>query len=139
MGDDWKFKGKGANSSGDSFGAAPNIDHTAEVVKSGLSEWLRWLRSDIGFDGWRCVVHTGIPIILRHLSFFCILYHSYLYSCTDCYSRCPGNLQIVSCQILWISSGARLLVLHLNVIWTGISSSLCFCVALRPRLSLQCH
>eukprot|EP00208_Stichococcus_sp_RCC1054_P000847 CAMPEP_0206136186 /NCGR_PEP_ID=MMETSP1473-20131121/1419_1 /ASSEMBLY_ACC=CAM_ASM_001109 /TAXON_ID=1461547 /ORGANISM="Stichococcus sp, Strain RCC1054" /LENGTH=585 /DNA_ID=CAMNT_0053528527 /DNA_START=221 /DNA_END=1978 /DNA_ORIENTATION=+ len=53
VGDDWKFKGKGANSSGDSFGAAPNIDHTAEVVKSGLSEWLRWLRSDIGFDGWR--------------------------------------------------------------------------------------
>lgn len=53
VGDDWKFKGKGANSSGDSFGAAPNIDHSAAEVKSGLSEWLQWMRSETGFDGWR--------------------------------------------------------------------------------------
>lgn len=61
VGDDWKFKGKGANSSGDSFGAAPNIDHSAPEVKQGLSEWLQWMRSELGFDGWRCAAPSPAP------------------------------------------------------------------------------
>ncbi len=77
VGDDWKFKGKGANSSGDSFGAAPNIDHTAAAVKSGLSEWLRWLRSEIGFDGWR----WGPPCPPRLKSLQCTLYGNHSSSC----------------------------------------------------------
>lgn len=53
VGDDKTFRGRGNRSSGDSFGAAPNIDHSQEFVKRDLSEWLVWLRTNIGFDGWR--------------------------------------------------------------------------------------
>lgn len=50
---DRKFKGRGNRASGASFDAAPNIDHTQPIVKQDLSEWLQWLRTEIGFDGWR--------------------------------------------------------------------------------------
>ena len=53
VGDDKTFRGRGNRSSGDSFGAAPNIDHSQEFVKRDLSDWLVWLRTNIGFDGWR--------------------------------------------------------------------------------------
>lgn len=53
VGDDKTFRGRGNRSSGDSFGAAPNIDHSQDFVKRDLSEWLVWLRTQIGFDGWR--------------------------------------------------------------------------------------
>ncbi|GMH01691.1 hypothetical protein Nepgr_003530 [Nepenthes gracilis] len=51
--DDPHFQGRGNKSSGDSFHAAPNIDHSQEFVRRDLKEWLRWLRDDIGYDGWR--------------------------------------------------------------------------------------
>ena len=35
------------------FGAAPNIDHAQPFVKRDLCEWMSWLRSHVGFDGWR--------------------------------------------------------------------------------------
>ena len=38
---------------GDIFHAAPNIDHSKDFVRKDIIEWLNWLRSDIGFDGWR--------------------------------------------------------------------------------------
>lgn len=38
---------------GDIFHAAPNIDHSQDFVRKDIKEWLNWLRSDIGFDGWR--------------------------------------------------------------------------------------
>ena len=51
--DDAHFKGKGNRSTGDSFGAAPNIDHSQEFVRRDLAEWLQWLRAHAGYDGWR--------------------------------------------------------------------------------------
>ncbi|KAK9052138.1 hypothetical protein SSX86_028766 [Deinandra increscens subsp. villosa] len=51
--DDPHFQGRGNKSSGDNFHAAPNIDHSQEFVRKDLSEWLRWLRKEIGYDGWR--------------------------------------------------------------------------------------
>uniref|UniRef100_A0A7S1T2P7 alpha-amylase n=1 Tax=Tetraselmis chuii TaxID=63592 RepID=A0A7S1T2P7_9CHLO len=51
--DDPHFHGKGHVSTGDAFHAAPNIDHSQEFVRADISEWLQWLRQDIGFDGWR--------------------------------------------------------------------------------------
>lgn len=51
--DDPHFQGRGNPSSGDIFHAAPNIDHSQEFVRKDIKEWLNWLRSDIGFDGWR--------------------------------------------------------------------------------------
>ncbi|QCD90495.1 alpha-amylase [Vigna unguiculata] len=51
--DDPHFQGRGNTSSGDSFHAAPNIDHSQEFVRKDLKEWLCWLRKEIGYDGWR--------------------------------------------------------------------------------------
>ncbi|KAH9315241.1 hypothetical protein KI387_023868, partial [Taxus chinensis] len=51
--DDPKFQGRGHPSSGDIFHAAPNIDHSQDFVRRDIKEWLNWLRTDIGFDGWR--------------------------------------------------------------------------------------
>lgn len=61
--DDPHFHGRGNVSTGDAFHAAPNIDHSQDFVRNDISEWLQWLRHDIGFDGWRC----GFPLPpLRH-------------------------------------------------------------------------
>ncbi|XP_043704732.1 alpha-amylase 3, chloroplastic-like isoform X2 [Telopea speciosissima] len=51
--DDPHFQGGGNKSSGDSFHAAPNIDHSQDFVRNDLKEWLFWLRKEIGYDGWR--------------------------------------------------------------------------------------
>ncbi|WOL02990.1 alpha-amylase 3, chloroplastic [Canna indica] len=51
--DDPHFQGRGNKSSGDSFHAAPNIDHSQDFVRRDLKEWLCWLRKEIGYDGWR--------------------------------------------------------------------------------------
>lgn len=51
--DDPHFQGAGNKSSGDFFHAAPNIDHSQEFVRRDLNDWLRWLRTEIGYDGWR--------------------------------------------------------------------------------------
>ncbi|XP_057822676.1 uncharacterized protein LOC131035073 isoform X1 [Cryptomeria japonica] len=51
--DDPNFQGRGHPSSGDFFHAAPNIDHSQDFVRKDIKEWLNWLRTDIGFDGWR--------------------------------------------------------------------------------------
>ncbi|KAJ4711277.1 Alpha-amylase [Melia azedarach] len=53
VGDDPHFQGRGNKSSGDSFHAAPNIDHSQDFVRKDLKEWLCWLRKEIGYDGWR--------------------------------------------------------------------------------------
>ncbi|GFP86154.1 alpha-amylase 3 chloroplastic [Phtheirospermum japonicum] len=51
--DDPHFQGRGNKSSGDNFHAAPNIDHSQEFVRKDITEWLYWLREEIGYDGWR--------------------------------------------------------------------------------------
>ncbi|KAG6508698.1 hypothetical protein ZIOFF_034078 [Zingiber officinale] len=51
--DDPHFQGRGNKSSGDSFHAAPNIDHSQDFVRNDLKEWLCWLRKEVGYDGWR--------------------------------------------------------------------------------------
>eukprot|EP00897_Mesotaenium_endlicherianum_P000654 jgi/Mesen1/1058/ME000123S00228 len=51
--DDPNFGGRGNPSSGDIFHAAPNIDHSQEFVRRDIREWMQWLRTEIGYDGWR--------------------------------------------------------------------------------------
>ena len=57
--DDAHFRGKGNRSTGDSFGAAPNIDHSQEFVRRDIAEWMQWLRTYAGYDGWRCTWGWG--------------------------------------------------------------------------------
>ncbi|XP_022840291.1 Glycosyl hydrolase, family 13, catalytic domain, partial [Ostreococcus tauri] len=47
------FGGRGAHKTGEDYLPAPNIDHTQEFVRRDLTQWLEWLRSDVGFRGWR--------------------------------------------------------------------------------------
>jgi glycosidase len=47
VGDDPTFQGQGNSSSGESFGAAPNIDHSQDFVKEDLTEWMKWLRQEV--------------------------------------------------------------------------------------------
>ncbi|KAH7425704.1 hypothetical protein KP509_11G067000 [Ceratopteris richardii] len=50
--DDPNFHGRG-NPSRDFFHAAPNIDHSQDFVRKDIVGWMKWLRTEIGFDGWR--------------------------------------------------------------------------------------
>ncbi|GAB4823092.1 hypothetical protein N2152v2_010138 [Parachlorella kessleri] len=47
------FGGTGSWKKAEDYAAAPNLDHSQERVRKDLTEWLRWLRNSIGFDGWR--------------------------------------------------------------------------------------
>lgn len=51
--DDTRFAGKGNPSNGVLFHAAPNIDHSQLFVREDLINWMKWLRSTIGYDGFR--------------------------------------------------------------------------------------
>ncbi|XP_073525856.1 uncharacterized protein [Phyllobates terribilis] len=53
VGDDPHFQGRGNKSSGDNFHAAPNIDHSQDFVRRDIQEWMRWLKNEVGYDGWR--------------------------------------------------------------------------------------
>jgi len=51
--DNPEFGGRGNSGTGEDYGPAPNIDHTKDWVRNDLKDWLRWMRDDVGFGGWR--------------------------------------------------------------------------------------
>jgi glycosidase len=48
-----QFGGTGARKPTEDYVAAPNIDHSQERVRNDLKQWLKYLRTNVGFDGWR--------------------------------------------------------------------------------------
>ncbi|MFA6030681.1 MAG: glucan 1,4-alpha-maltotetraohydrolase domain-containing protein [Elusimicrobiota bacterium] len=50
--DEWSGALGGADS-GKGFHAGRDIDHSNGAVRKSLTDWLLWLRRDIGYDGWR--------------------------------------------------------------------------------------
>ena len=51
-GDEWT-SATGNYDTGDGFNAARDLDHTNGTVQSDLKGWMNWLKSSIGYDGWR--------------------------------------------------------------------------------------
>ncbi|MCK5683164.1 alpha-amylase, partial [bacterium] len=50
--DEWPWA-KGNKDTGIRYSAARDIDHTKEYVQKSIIKWMKWLKSDIGYDGWR--------------------------------------------------------------------------------------
>ncbi|GMH13813.1 hypothetical protein Nepgr_015654 [Nepenthes gracilis] len=52
--DDTEYSdGTGNLDSGAAYPPAPDIDHLNPDVQKGLIDWMNWLKTEIGFDGWR--------------------------------------------------------------------------------------
>ncbi|MGN0214394.1 MAG: alpha-amylase family glycosyl hydrolase, partial [Muribaculaceae bacterium] len=43
----------GAADTGDKWSGARDLDHTSEYVQNDIKAYLKWLKSEIGYDGWR--------------------------------------------------------------------------------------
>jgi alpha-amylase len=51
--------GTGAADTGAGYASARDLDHTWSTTQSTIETWMNWLKSSIGFDGWRYDMVTG--------------------------------------------------------------------------------
>ncbi len=56
---DCKGKAKGANDTGEQYAAARDLDHTNSYVRDAIKAYLKWLKAEFGYDGWRYDVAKG--------------------------------------------------------------------------------
>lgn len=47
------YNGKGSRDTGEDYGPSPDLDHNHPDVQRGIKDWLSWLRTHVGFEGWR--------------------------------------------------------------------------------------
>jgi len=50
--DEWSGA-KGNYDSGDGYSAARDVDHVQVYVQNSIKDWMKWLKSEMGYDGWR--------------------------------------------------------------------------------------
>ena len=50
--DEWP-EACGAKDTGNGYAAARDIDHTKVYVQESIIDWLNWMHSEMGYDGWR--------------------------------------------------------------------------------------
>ena len=50
--DEWG-QGTGNPDTGLNYPAARDIDHTQDFIRKSIVQWMKWLKTDIGYDGWR--------------------------------------------------------------------------------------
>lgn len=48
-----EFGGTGSHKPQEDYVAAPNLDHSQERVRKDITAWMKWLRNNVGYDGWR--------------------------------------------------------------------------------------
>lgn len=54
-----KGKATGANDTGEKYGAARDLDHTNPYVRNTIKAYLKWMKSEMKYDGWRWDVAKG--------------------------------------------------------------------------------